>query len=120
MIVAAAPQCGILAAPQEDPARSPVPHDMNRYWPTFCLAVGGLVCLDWMAKMWLLSALLCTTCTPTEVTLTSASPPMLTMERISDAGVHYGDCTRIFLAVVLFPEPCGWDRATPNQTLASR
>jgi hypothetical protein len=93
---------------------------MNRQWPTFCLAVGGLVCLYWMAKMWLLSAFLCAPCLPANVALTSASLPMATTERISQAGVYYGDCTGISLAVVLFPEPCGWDRATSHQTLATR
>jgi hypothetical protein len=93
---------------------------MNLHWRILCLVVGGLICLDWVAKMWLLSAFLCTTCIPAKVALTSAPPPPLTTERISEAGVHYGDCTSVILAVVLFPEPCGWERATPNQTLASR
>jgi hypothetical protein len=40
--------------------------------------------------------------------------------RISEAGVHYGDCAGVTLAVVLLPEPCGWENATPARTLASR
>lgn len=93
---------------------------MNRRRQIFWLAVLGLVGLDWAAKMWVLSAFLCTTCTPETVALTSAPPPPLPTERISVAGLYYGDCAGVTLAVVLFPEPCGWDRATPSQTVASR
>jgi hypothetical protein len=81
------------------------------------LVVGGVVCVDWAAKLWLLSAFLCATCTAANVGLTSASPPVTT-ERISAAGVHYGDCASVILAVVLFPEPCGWERAIAGQTAA--
>jgi hypothetical protein len=95
---------------------------MNRDWQIVWLVVGGLACLDWAAKIWLLSALLCTTCLPTTGALTSAAgaPPPLPTERISEAGVHYGDCAGVTLAVVLLPEPCGWENATPARTLASR
>jgi hypothetical protein len=93
---------------------------MNRHWRLLWLVVGGLACFDWLAKMWLLSAVLCTTCTPAEVALTSAPSPPLATERISQAGFHYGDCAGVTLAVVLFPEPCGWERAAPDQALASR
>jgi hypothetical protein len=91
---------------------------MNRDWRIVWLVVGGLACLDWAAKIWLLSALLCTTCTATTVALTSAAAvPLspLATERISEAGVDYGDCAGVALAVVLFPEPCGW-----GGTLGSR
>jgi hypothetical protein len=91
---------------------------MSRQWGTLCLAVGALVCLDWMVKMWLLWTL-CAACTPTSVAHTAAPPPTLPQKRISAAGVHYGDCTAVTLAVVLFPEPCGWESATP-QAFASR
>ena len=95
---------------------------MHRDWRIVWLAVGGLACLDWAAKIWLLSALLCTTCTPMTGALTSAAaaPRPLPTERISEAGVQYGDCAGVTLAVVLFPEPCGWERATPDQMVASR
>jgi hypothetical protein len=47
---------------------------------------------------------------PPTVTLTSAAaPPPLPTQRISAAGVHYGDCAGVTLAVVLLPEPCGWE-----------
>ena len=90
----------------------------SRQWGTLCLAVGALVCLDWTVKMWLLWTL-CAACTPTSVVHTAAPPPTLPQKRISAAGVHYGDCTAVTLAVVLFPEPCGWESATP-QAFASR
>ena len=92
----------------------PVPQHMTGHWRILWLAVGGVVCLDWAAKLWLLS-FLCATCTPAEVALTSASPPVST-ERISQAGIHYGDCASVILAVVLVPEPCGWERALAEQT----
>jgi hypothetical protein len=86
------------------------------------LVVGGPAGLEWVAKMWLLWALLCTTCIPTTGALTSAAgaPPPLPTQRISAAGVHYGDCAGTSFAVVLFPEPCGWEGATPQRRLASR
>jgi hypothetical protein len=63
--VAAASRCGFLTTPREDRTRRPVPNGMNRDWRIVWLVVGGLACLDWGAKIWLLSALLCTTCLPT-------------------------------------------------------
>jgi hypothetical protein len=93
---------------------------MKRYSRIVWLVVGGLACLDWVAKGWPLSAFLCGTCGPTSVALTSASPPPLPTLRISAAGVHYGGCAGVTLAVVLFPEPCGWENTTPNRALASR
>jgi hypothetical protein len=83
---------------------------MIRDWRIVWLVLGGLACLEWAAKISLLSALLCTTCGPPTVTLTSAAaPPPLPTQRISAAGVHYGDCAGVTLAVVLLPEPCGWE-----------
>ena len=118
--VATAPQCGILAAPQEDRTRRAVGHGMNRHRRTLWLAVGALVCLDWMVKMWLLSAFVCATCTISNVALTAAPSPTLPQKRISEAGIYYGHCSALTLAVVLFPEPCDWERTTPTQALASR
>jgi hypothetical protein len=95
---------------------------MNRDWRIVWLVVGGLACLDWAAKLWLFSAFLGTTGAPTTAALTSAAaPPLpLPMQRISEDGVHYGHCAGVTLAVVLFPEPCGWDGATPDQMSARR
>ena len=93
---------------------------MKRQWPICCAAVGALVYLEWLAKMWLLSALLCAPCEATNVALTSLSFPLSATPRISRAGIHYGDCTGISFAVVLDPEPCGWERAVSERTLASR
>jgi hypothetical protein len=83
-------------------------------------AMGGLVGIDWLAKIWLLSAFWCATCVPESVVLTSDSPPVLPAKRISAAGVSYGDCAGVTFAVLLFPEPCGWDGATPYQRFAIR
>jgi hypothetical protein len=96
-----------------------VPHHMTGHWRILWLVVGGVVCLDWAAKLWLLSTLLCATCTAANVALTSASPPPLTTGRISAAGVRYVDCASLVLAVVLIPEPCGWDRAMPKQSASA-
>jgi MFS-type transporter involved in bile tolerance (Atg22 family) len=82
---------------------------MTGHWRILWLVVGGVACLDWIAKLWLLSAFFCVTCTAANVVLTSALPPVTT-ERISEAGVYYGDCASLILAVVLLPEPCGWER----------
>jgi hypothetical protein len=82
------------------------------------LVGGGLVCIDWAVKLWLLSAFWCTTCAAMSIVSISGPPPPLPTERISEAGVHYGHCAGTTLAVFLFPEPCGWDKAPPNQSLA--
>jgi hypothetical protein len=46
-----------------------------------------------------------------------AGPPT---ERIALDGLYYGGCSGVTLAVVLDPEPCGWDRAQPRQMVAGR
>jgi hypothetical protein len=79
---------------------------MSRQWRLLWLVIGGVVCLDWLTKMWLLSAFLCRTCHPASVVLTSAPPSPLT-ERISQAGIRCGERVGVTLAIVLFPEPCG-------------
>lgn len=93
---------------------------MNPHWRTLWLAVGALVCLDWMVKIWLLSAFVCATCTLPDVALTAAPSPTLPRKRISAAGIYYGDCDALTLAVFLIPEPCDRERTTPTQALASR
>jgi hypothetical protein len=95
---------------------------MNRDWRIVCWVVGGLACLGWAAKIALLSALLCPTCTSTTVgpTPPAAAPPPLPTERISAAGVYYGDCAGVTLAVVLRPESCGWEEPGPRISVVSR
>lgn len=44
--------------------------------------------------------------------------PTVPAERVSAAGIYYGHCAGTLLAVVLFPEPCGWQEHPIN--LASR
>jgi hypothetical protein len=53
------------------------------------------------------------------VALASARAPLAT-QRISMAGVYYGDCAGVAFAVVLYPEPCDWDEAPPDQKMALR
>jgi hypothetical protein len=76
---------------------------MTGHWRILWLAVGGVVCLDWAAKLWLLS-FLCATCTPAEVALTSASPPVST-ERISQAGIQTATAPASFSPSFSFPSP---------------
>ena len=92
---------------------------MNRQRRIFWLVVVGLVCIDWTAKIWLLSTLLCPTCSSKWVALASARAPLAT-QRISMAGVYYGDCAGVAFAVVLYPEPCDWNEAPPDQKMALR
>ena len=70
--------------------------------------------------LWLVPPFLCTSCNSTRVALTSTPPQQERAERISEAGVHYGFCAGVTLTVLLFPEPCDWERAKRNQALASR
>jgi len=65
-----------------------------------------------------LSVFWCETCATNIAASTSQHE--LPAERISAAGVYYGQCDGVSFAVMLFPEPCGWDRARRRQTLASR
>jgi hypothetical protein len=39
----------------------------------------------------------------------AAAAPALPTERNSAAGAYYGGCAGLTLAVVLRPEPCGWE-----------
>jgi hypothetical protein len=94
---------------------------MNRDWRIVWLVLGGLACLESAAKISFLSALLCSTCRPPAVTLTSAAaaPPPPT-DRISAAGAYYGGCAGLTLAVVLRPEPCGWEERGHRIRVVSR
>ena len=97
------------------------PPGMNRDWRIVWLVLGGLACIEVAAKVSFLSALLCTTCSLPTVTLTSAAAaPPLPTERISAAGAYYGSCAGVTLAVVLIPEPCGWEEPRPRIRVVSR
>jgi hypothetical protein len=77
--------------------------------------------LAWLGPpaMTQLSVFWCETCATAKVAA-STSQHELPAERVSQAGVHYGQCDGITFAVMLFPEPCGWEEKAKKQMLASR
>jgi hypothetical protein len=55
---------------------------------------------------------------PTHVLRTSDRPFLLPMERRTEAGIHYGSCIGAVLTVMLFPEPCPWERLQRDRNVA--
>ncbi len=70
--------------------------------------------------LWLGPAILTAPGSPIRIDLTSDLPIVLSQERVSAAGVPYGHCKGVVLAVLLYPEPCDWDPSRRDRNVASR
>jgi hypothetical protein len=77
-----------------------------------------LVAVCGVLALWVLGAVLGVP-DAARIELASEALSVPSTKRISAAGVSYGDCDGIALAVLLYPEPCDWDRAR-RRTVASR